>query len=180
MNVNFPDPVWARLASIAEKRGVKIVDLIVEATHLVLVPPTATTQRAVGPAPAPEPAKPRPGQANRAVLDTNDLETVAIIHELYDLGWSMAETARHMAVSYDSVRSAYSRLGLAPTSKHGKRINVDEAQLVRLQAEGVSDRDIAAELGVSHKKVRAVRREIGIPTAGRPGRKPNHPKESAA
>lgn len=172
MIVNFPDEVWGRLASIADNRGVKIADLLVEAVHTVTTGKPPTT-----PVEVPEPVR---GQAGRAQVNTNDPKTVAEIKQLHDLGWSMLETSRRFGVSYDAMRTAYSRLGMTPAKTYNGRIQVDEDELKKLHAEGYSDLDIAAALGVSHHKVRTVRRQLGLPTAGRPGRKPNTQNRSNA
>ncbi|MDQ0894448.1 hypothetical protein [Agromyces ramosus] len=53
VTVTLPDRVWARLASIADEKGVKVADLIADGVHRIVEPPK-TPRRFVSPIPDPK------------------------------------------------------------------------------------------------------------------------------
>jgi hypothetical protein len=98
MKVDFPDAVWGRLASIADNRGVKIADLIVEAAENVL--DAKPSSQRMGPAP---------------LVDRDDPQVVHLIRELHAMNRSVVEIAREFGVSSHAMRTALRHLNL-PTS----------------------------------------------------------------
>ncbi|MDN4616434.1 hypothetical protein P5G50_18455 [Leifsonia sp. F6_8S_P_1B] len=105
MKVEFPDAVWGRLASIADKREMRIADLIVEtAHHLLGTTPPHPTQR---------PPAPNGGNHGaRPALNWHDPAVEAEIRELITLHRSGPQIAAHFGVSYDSVRTALKGLNI--------------------------------------------------------------------
>lgn len=150
--VKFPDSVWGRLASIAERREVKIADLIVEAAHQVL-----------GTTPAPV------EQVVEQVRTRDVLAVLDKVQDLHELNRSQQEIADATGLTADGVRYILGRLHLRPV-KQPKPRALDLAAFQRLYDRGWSDREIAAELHVSGVTVGRERRALGLPVVGKPGR----------
>lgn len=159
MNVNFPDKVWARLATIAELREMSIADLLVETAKAALV--------AKQPAPAPTRVPPKP--TARPGFDPNDPAVIAQVRELYDLKRSRYEIATEFGVSYQAIRTLCNHLGLTPRRHSHPRV-VDDDWFLELYALHWSDREIAARMGVSDVTIGRTRRRLGLPSTGQPGR----------
>lgn len=112
MNVNFPEKVWGRLASIADNRGVSIAEVIVEAAQDLLVVQSRAEQQC----PLPHVKPKRDVRGRPPGLDWQDDVVASRIRELHELGRSMNETAREFGVTWGAVRTVYVHLGL-PTTK---------------------------------------------------------------
>lgn len=165
VKVNFPDRVWARLATIAERREVSIADLLVEAAQGLL----AVKQPTVAPTPAP---------VVHPNFDPADPAVQATVREMYALHRSRQEIADHFGVPYQPVRTLCDHLGLKPR-RHVRPKQVDEDWFRELYDLHWSDVEIAARMGVADVTVGRVRRRLGLPTVGQHGRQSTtNPKES--
>lgn len=117
--VKFPDPVWAQLATLAEKRQVRIADLLVDATKYLLH----------GTLPQPQPCqlehvKPRTHIKGRpAAVAWRDPAVAARIAELHDAHRTVGDVAAEFGVTWDEMRTAYRHLGITP---HQSKTNTKE------------------------------------------------------
>lgn len=71
------------------------------------------------------------------------------VGELYECGSSFAEIAREMGCSYQTVCYHLERFGLYEPSKRKAAIDALVSQILELHGQGMSDYEIADELGVS-------------------------------
>lgn len=87
--------------------------------------------------------------AYKELMDTQ----ADVLSQLADSGHSMRDIAKYTGTSYESVRRALAELGIE-TNGRGARIEVDEAEIARLAAEGYSMQKIADALEVSREVVK--------------------------
>lgn len=150
--VRFPDAVFGRLATIAERREMKIADVIVEATNRVLGTSQVVVER------VPEKVKAK-----------DVLDVLAQVQELHELNRSQEAIAAETGLSVSGTIAILERLRLRP-SRQPKPHAIDLVAFQRLYDRGWSDREIAAELHVSPPTVGRERRALGLPAVGKPGR----------
>jgi hypothetical protein len=110
--VKFPDTAWAQLATLADKRQVRIADLLVDAARYLLH----------GALPEPVPCrlehvrsktnvKGRPPQ-----LDWRDPAVAVRVRELHAMHRTVGDSAAEFDVSWAAMRTAYRHLGITPHS----------------------------------------------------------------
>jgi DNA invertase Pin-like site-specific DNA recombinase len=161
--VKFPDKPWAELASIADKRDMRIADVIAEAAHHLL------GSKPVGREHESEPVRAR-----------DVLDVLQQVQELYELHRSQKEIAAVTGLTPAGVAEILNRLHLLPEKKP-KPHAIDLDAFRRLYAEGFSDRQIATDLHVSSVTVGRERRALGLPViTPHNSSSKNNPKENEA
>jgi hypothetical protein len=114
--VKFPDDVWARLATLADKRQVRIADLLVDAAKYLLH----------GTLPQPQPCqlehvKPRTHIKGRPPsVAWRDPAVAARIVELHETHRTVGDVAAEFGVAWDAMRVAYRHLGITPHNSSSK------------------------------------------------------------
>jgi AraC-like DNA-binding protein len=179
--VKFPDKPWAKLATIAERRGITIAELLVETAEAAITgKPPAPAPVVVQPAP-PVPHAPKPKRQVSPVIDTDDPEIAGHIREMRAQNWSVLRIAREMGATRDAVRGAFTRLGLTAVRGGRPVTPIDLDRVAALHAQNRSDGEIAQELGVTYAVAyRARRTTLGLPSVGRSGRKTTTNQETTA
>lgn len=128
--VKFPDKPWAQLATIAERRGMTIAEVITEAAVAALsgrLVPQEPERVVLTPRPKPKPRTPKGNPyGRRGAIDWRDPHTAALIREWHELHRTVVDIGYELDVSPDAVRTAFKHLGIE-TSKR-KSITIPKEQ----------------------------------------------------
>lgn len=116
--VKFPDGAWAQLATLADRQGVRIADLIVLGAQTAMQVPIEM------PVCEREHVTPRRDRRGRPpAVDWTNRVIADRIQDLHDRHRTVGDVAEAFGVTWDAMRLAYRHLGITP---HHSKNNTKE------------------------------------------------------